>query len=85
MNHNEIIKNEIRFYLDFPVTDRNNIQFPKHLIHQFTNVLKRKKGDSIFIFNGKFKELSNCRMNGWMNYTFVFYKQLIFPFQHGVA
>ena len=55
MNHNEIIKNEIRFYLDFPVTDRNNIQFPKHLIHQFTNVLKRKKGDSIFIFNGKFK------------------------------
>ena len=56
MNHNEIIKNEIRFYLDFPVTDRNNIQFPKHLIHQFTNVLKRKKGDSIFVFNGKFKE-----------------------------
>jgi len=56
MNHNEIIKNEIRFYLDFPITDRNNIQFPKHLIHQFTNVLKRKKGDSIFVFNGKFKE-----------------------------
>ena len=56
MNHNEIIKNEIRFYLDFPVTDRNNIQIPKHLIHQFTNVLKRKKGDSIFVFNGKFKE-----------------------------
>ena len=56
MNHNEIMKNEIRFYMDFPVTDRNNIQFPKHLIHQFTNVLKRKKGDSIFIFNGKFKE-----------------------------
>ena len=52
MNHNEIMKNEIRFYMDFPVTDRNNIQFPKHLIHQFTNVLKRKKGDSIFIFNG---------------------------------
>ena len=56
MNHNEIIKNEIRFYLDLDSIDKNCIQFPRHLIHQITNVLKKKTGDTVFIFNGKFKE-----------------------------
>ena len=56
MNHNEIIKNEIRFYLDLDSIDKNCIQFPEHLIHQITNVLKKKIGDTVFIFNGKFKE-----------------------------
>ena len=31
MNHNEIIKNEIRFYLDLDTIDKNSIQFPAHL------------------------------------------------------
>ena len=56
MNHNEIIKNEIRFYLDLNTIDKNSIQFPAHLIHQIINVLKKKTGDTVFIFNGKFKE-----------------------------
>ena len=40
MNHNEIIKNEIRFFLDVDIIDRNCIQFPEHVIHQIINVLK---------------------------------------------
>ena len=42
MNHNEIIKNEIRFFLDVDIIDRNCIQFPEHVIHQIINVLKKK-------------------------------------------
>jgi len=56
MNHNEIIKNEIRFFLDVDIIDRNCIQFPEYVIHQIINVLKKKVGDTVFIFNGKFKE-----------------------------
>ena len=43
MNHNEIIKNEIRFYLDLDSIDKNCIQFPAHLIHQIINVLKKRQ------------------------------------------
>ena len=56
MNHNEIIKNEIRFYVDIESIDKNCIQFSVHHIHQIVNVLKKKAGDAVFIFNGKFKE-----------------------------
>ena len=73
MNHNEIIKNEIRFYLDLDTIDKNSIQFPAHLIHQITNVLKKKVGDTVFIFNGKFKEykiilekVSKSEVNGYV-------------------